>query len=148
MSKSHLAVMGIQFHSTKILEKNIFPGAWIQPEAGLTLDEYYSYTRGRGHRHISSCYLSKETCWDCSSGWGTSSLRWQTGLHLFISDGKWECSGLSVWGELIWDFPGPNKQIKWKQITSVWLDVWRDQCISGREEMENKQSLVKMKRIQ
>lgn len=50
--------------------------------------------------------------------------------------------------ELIWDQPGPNKQIKGKQMTSVWLDVWRDQCISGQEEMEALHSLVDMKGIQ
>lgn len=45
-------------------------------------------------------------------------------------------AGFSVWDELIWDQPGPNKQIKIKQITSVWLDVWRDQCVSGQKEIE------------
>lgn len=55
-------------------------------------------------------------------------------------------AGFSVWDELIWDQPGPNKQIKWKQITSVWLDVWRDQCISGHEEIE-KSLRISLKKV-
>ena len=81
--------------------------------------------------------------------WTCLSALWRCKWTLtYFFDSKWESTGYTVWDRLIWDQPGPNKQIKWKQITSVWLDVWRDQCISGQEEMENSQSLVNMKRIQ
>lgn len=91
------------------------------------------------------CHIMTEISllWTCLSAlWG---CKWT--LTYFVYS-KWESTGYTVWEELIWDQPGPNKQIKWKQITSVWLDVWRDQFISGQEEMENSQSLVNMKRIQ
>lgn len=67
--------------------------------------------------------------------------------NLTYFNGELERPGFNIRQELIWDQPGPNKQIKGKQMTSVWLDVWRDQCISG-QEMDDLHSLVDVKGIQ